>query len=307
MRLAQYMKKGTGFPRLAVWNTKIGNWVDADIQAGTTEDESGKEIPVPLTMDDILTLEEDDDIWNVLIEQADDRNGKPIEKSDLYYLPPILSPSKILCVGLNYADHAAEFGDPIPPEPVFFCKANSSLNCQWGGITIPKVSDKIDYEAELVVIIGRQGRDIPEKEALDYVFGYTCGNDVSCRDWQSGKPAGQWFLGKSFDSFAPIGPALVTKDEIDDPNRLAICSRLNGRLMQSSNTRNFIFKVEQLIAYASQVMTLYPGDILFTGTPGGVGVRRNPPVFLRPKDTIEVEIEGIGTLTNIVRSDEENS
>ena len=232
--------------------------------------------------------------------------GKPTVPlaGEIVLLPPVPFCEKILCVGLNYADHAAEFNDPIPAEPVYFCKALSALNADSQAIVLPTVSDKIDYEAELVVVIGKQGRNIDRAEALDYVWGYTCGNDVSCRDWQSGKPAGQWFLGKSFDTFAPIGPVLVTRDEIPCPNTLDISSRLNGTTMQSSNTKNFIFPVEELIAYVSQVMTLRPGDLIFTGTPGGVGMRRVPPVFMKHGDTIEVEIEGIGTLTNPVRAAE---
>lgn len=214
-----------------------------------------------------------------------------------------VKPTKILCVGLNYADHAKEFGDPIPPEPVFFCKALSTLIPHGAGIVVPRESDKIDYEAELVAVIGKWARRVSAADALDYVAGYTCGNDVSCRDWQKNKPAGQWFLGKSFDTFAPLGPWLVSRDEAGNPNELAICSRLNGQVMQSSTTRNFIFPIEELIAYASNVMTLEPGDLVFTGTPGGIGDRRNPPVYLKRGDTIEVEIEKIGTLSNPVDSE----
>lgn len=245
--------------------------------------------------------------WRELRDAAGNAFPGAVEPSvplagEIVLLPPVPFCEKILCVGLNYADHAEEFNDPIPAEPVFFCKALSALSADSQAIVLPTVSEQIDYEAELVVVIGKRGRNIDRAEALDYVWGYTCGNDVSCRDWQSGKPAGQWFLGKSFDTFAPIGPVLVTRDEIPGPNALDISSRLNGRTMQSSNTKHFIFPVEELIAYVSQVMTLRPGDVIFTGTPGGVGMRRVPPVFMKDGDTIEVEIEGIGTLTNPVRA-----
>ncbi len=213
---------------------------------------------------------------------------------------PIPNPEKIICIGLNYADHAAESGAAIPEEPVVFNKFLTALRADGENIELPPESDSVDYEAELVVVIGKEGKRISEEHALDYVAGYTCGHDVSARDWQKYKPQGQWLCGKSFDSFAPIGPALVTADEIPDPHKLDIKFRLNGEEMQSSNTEQFIFNVNQLIAYLSTVCTLRPGDLLFTGTPPGVGAARKPPVFLKPGDTAEVEIAGIGVLTNPV-------
>ena len=162
----------------------------------------------------------------------------------------------------------------------------------------------VDYEAELVVVIGKPGRRIAESEAMDYVAGYMCGNDVSARDWQMKKPGGQWLLGKSFDTFAPTGPHLVTQDEITNPQQLAVRLILNGQVMQQSNTNQFIFSVTQLIAYVSQVCTLEVGDLLFTGTPGGVGFARKPPVFLKDGDVVEVEIESVGKLRNAVVSDQ---
>ncbi len=209
-------------------------------------------------------------------------------------------PQKVLCVGLNYADHAREFGDALPNEPVVFNKAPSALSFSGAPIVLPRQSKRVDYEGELVVVIGKDGRDIPEERAMDYVVGYCCGNDVSARDWQKEKPTGQWFLGKSFDSFAPVGPCFVTADEVGDPNNLKIETRLNGRVMQSSNTNCFVFRVSRLISYLSQVMTLRIGDLVFTGTPNGVGDARKPPVYLKRGDVIEVEIEKIGTLSNPV-------
>lgn len=218
-------------------------------------------------------------------------------------LPPIPHPEKVICIGLNYRDHAAESGAPIPDEPVCFSKFSTAITGPGLPIRLPKVAHKVDYEAELVVVIGRRGKDIPEKDARSYVAGYMNGHDVSARDWQVGRPGGQWLLGKSPDTFAPIGPWLVTADEVADPHNLSVQLRLNGELMQDSNTREFIFPVERLIAHVSQLITLEPGDIIFTGTPPGVGMARKPPVFLKPGDVVEVEIAGLGVLRNPVEAE----
>jgi 2-keto-4-pentenoate hydratase/2-oxohepta-3-ene-1,7-dioic acid hydratase in catechol pathway len=169
---------------------------------------------------------------------------------------------------------------------------------------LPRVSREVDYEAELVVVIGKRGRYIAEDQARNYVAGYTIGHDVSARDWQLRKPGGQWLAGKTFDTFAPIGPALVTADEIRDPHRLSIELRLNGQVMQRSNTEQMIFTVDKLVAYISQVVTLQPGDLIFTGTPPGVGFARKPPVFLKPGDIVEIEIENLGILRNPVTAED---
>lgn len=219
---------------------------------------------------------------------------------DLRLLPPVTHPEKVICVGVNYADHAAESGMKPPSEPVIFNKLPTTLRAHGDEIVLPASSREVDYEAELVVVIGTGGKDIPKQRALEHVAGYTCGNDVSARDWQKGKPGGQWLLGKSFDSFGPTGPVLVTADEIGDPGRLAIRCRLNNQTMQDSSTDQLIFPVQELIAYVSSVATLKPGDLLFTGTPPGVGMARNPAVFLQPGDRVEVEIQGIGILSNPV-------
>ena len=215
-------------------------------------------------------------------------------------LPPVSHPEKVICVGVNYADHAAESGMEPPSEPVIFNKLPTTLCGHGDAIVLPAASREVDYEAELVVVIGRGGKDIKKEQALAHVAGYTCGNDVSARDWQKGKPGGQWLLGKSFDSFGPTGPVLVTADEIGDPGNLAIRCRLNGQSMQDSCTDQLIFPVDELIAYVSSVATLKPGDLLFTGTPPGVGMARSPAVFLQPGDEVEVEIERIGLLRNAV-------
>ena len=230
--------------------------------------------------------------------------GQAVPLDSVKPLAPIPRPEKIICVGLNYADHAREGGFELPTEPVLFTKFPSAANAHGQPIVVPRLSREIDYEAELVVVIGVGGRYIPKEEALTHVAAYCCGNDVSARDWQLRKPGGQWLLGKSFDTFAPFGPALVTADEVRDPGNLPIQSRLNGQVMQSSNTSHFIFPVADLIAYVSGVCTLVPGDLIFTGTPSGIGYARDPQVFLKPGDVIEVEIEGIGVLRNPVVAEE---
>ena len=215
-------------------------------------------------------------------------------------LAPVPDPRKVICVGLNYKDHARESGAPIPPEPALFSKFPTAVIASGEPIVLPPVSQEVDYEAELVIVIGRGGRHITKESATRHIAGYTCGHDVSARDWQLKKPGGQWMAGKTFDTFAPVGPALVTSDTIADPMNLPIKMRLNGQTMQDSNTRELIFDPHFLVAYISQVITLEPGDLIFTGTPPGVGFARKPPVFLKAGDVCEVEIGGIGVLRNPV-------
>jgi len=225
------------------------------------------------------------------------QNGTPLP-SGIKILAPIPDPQKVICVGLNYADHAKESGVAPPDEPVFFSKFPTAVAAHGDPISLPKVSTQVDYEAELVVVIGKGGKNIPRGEALSHVAGYCPGHDVSARDWQLNKPGKQWLLGKTFDTFAPYGPTLTTPDEAGDPNNLRIALRLNGTVMQDSSTTQLIFKIDELVSYISNVCTLLPGDIIFTGTPPGVGAARKPPVFLKPGDTVEVEIENLGTLSN---------
>lgn len=220
--------------------------------------------------------------------------------SEVKYHAPIPDPRKIVCVGLNYKDHAAESGAPIPREPILFSKYATSLIGHNEAIELPPVSQEVDYEAELVIVVGRRGRNIAREQAMDYVAGYTVGHDVSARDWQLKKDGKQWMIGKTFDTFAPAGPVLVTKDEVPDPHNLGIRLRLNGETMQDSSTNQLIFSVPEVIAYLSQVFTLEPGDLIFTGTPPGVGFAKKPPLFLKPGDVVEVEIDGLGTLKNTV-------
>ena len=212
-------------------------------------------------------------------------------------LAPIQNPGKVFCIGLNYRDHAIETNSPIPSEPVVFNKFSQAVVGPEDSVILPKVAHEVDYEAELVVIIGKQGKNISKANAFSYVAGYTCGNDISARDWQKGRPGGQWLLGKTPDTFAPTGPYLVTADEVD-PHNIKIGLRLNGETLQNSSTKELIFGVDEVIAHVSQLITLQPGDLIFTGTPPGVGVARTPPIYLKPGDRMEVEIEDVGVLVN---------
>jgi len=207
---------------------------------------------------------------------------------------PIARPSKILCIGLNYAKHAKETGAAIPTEPILFMKSTSSLTGPFDNIIIPKNSEKTDWEVELGVVIGKKVSYVSEEEAMDYVAGYVLHNDVSERAFQLER-GGTWDKGKGCDSFAPLGPWLVTKDEIPNPHQLRLWLSLNGKMMQDSNTDDLIFNIPQLISYSSQFMTLLPGDVISTGTPAGVGLGFSPNIYLKPGDVVELGIDGLGS------------
>jgi 2-keto-4-pentenoate hydratase/2-oxohepta-3-ene-1,7-dioic acid hydratase in catechol pathway len=221
----------------------------------------------------------------------------PIDK----LLAPLI-PTDILCIGLNYVEHAAESKSALPVHPMLFIKAGNTLNDPFGPIVIPRRSTQIDYEGELAVVIGRAARDVSRADALNHVLGYTIANDVTARDWQRDKNlgGGQFARGKSFDTFCPLGPVLVTRDEIADPGKLKIRTVLNEQVMQDDSTASMIFDVPALIESLSSTMTLRPGAVILTGTPPGVGFARTPPVWLKAGDRISVEIEGIGKLENVV-------
>ena len=229
-----------------------------------------------------------------------DRGDHRLPLAGVRLKAPLCDPEKIICVGLNYANHATESGMEIPPEPVLFNKFPNAIIGPDEPIRIPEETSEPDYEVELVAVIGKTGRRIAESEALSHVAGFTVGNDVSARDWQLHKPGGQWMMGKTFDTFAPLGPAIVTPDEISDPHNLGIRCLLNGETLQESTTSQMIFKTETLLAYLSQVITLKPGDLIFTGTPPGVGFARKPPVYLKPGDTVVCEVDEVGRLENPV-------
>jgi len=228
------------------------------------------------------------------------RDKNPIPLSKVRLAPPVTRPTKIIAIGLNYKDHAAESKGEIPESPLIFAKfPNSVIGHNDPIIWSTDVTVKVDYEAELAVIIGKTIYNCNEEEAMEAVFGYTCANDVSARDLQFGD--GQWVRGKSLDTFCPMGPWIVTADELTDPYSRKIRCWLNGRLMQDSNTGLMIFSVPELISFVSRYFTLFPGDILLTGTPSGVGVFRNPSVYLKNGDEVVIEIEGIGRLVNTCR------
>lgn len=214
-------------------------------------------------------------------------------------IAPVPRPGKLLCIGLNYRDHAAESGLALPARPLLFSKFPSSVIGHGAAIELPTGSKQVDYEAELAVVVGRRASRVTAADAIDYVFGYTCLNDVSARDFQFAD--GQWQRGKSCDTFAPMGPWLVTRDAVPDPQALALTCRVNGEVRQSSSTRELVFGIADLIAILSWDITLEPGDVIATGTPAGVGFARLPPVYLQDGDEVEVEIEGIGVLRNRVR------
>ncbi len=282
MRLVS-LQNSQGQPR--VTGVRDGQYID--LQAADSA--------IPATMRELLQAGEA--IWPQVAHAIE--QGQPIA-GPITLLAPVPDPQKIFGIGLNFADHAREQGKEPPAEPVIFNKLPTCVRAHGNPIVLPKLSQEVDYEAELVVIIGKRGKHITRATALSYVAGYAVGNDVSARDWQARKPGGQWLLGKSFDSFAPFGPELVTVDEVGELPNLRIQSRIDGRVMQDSTLAQLIFDVPYLLEYISGICTLEPGDIIFTGTPPGVGMARKPPVWLQPGQTVEVEIERVGTLSNPV-------
>ena len=218
-------------------------------------------------------------------------------------LAPVARPGKVMAIGLNYADHIKESGQETPRHQVWFTKAVTAINGPFDPIEIPRASPMVDYEAELVAIVGKRCRHVPKESAAEVIFGYCVGNDVSVRDWQLRTP--QWVLGKSFDTHAPIGPWIVTADEVGDPHTMGIRCFVNGERRQNSNTENLVFNVYDQIAHLSEAMTLEPGDLIFTGTPGGVGGAMRPPKFLMAGDKVRVEIDRIGTIEAVMRPEGE--
>ncbi|MAP93602.1 MAG: fumarylacetoacetate hydrolase [Ponticaulis sp.] len=217
--------------------------------------------------------------------------------------PPVLAPRKILGIGLNYADHARETGRDPPKVQTWFVKQVTALNAPYGEIARPVVSGALDYEAELVVVIGKRGRHVPAERAHEIIAGYTCGNDVSVRDWQKATPT--MIMGKGFDTHAPVGPWIVTPDEIGDVNSLALRAYFNGELMQDGNTSELIHKIPDLIAHLTAAFTLEPGDLIFTGTPAGVGVARSPQRFMQVGDKVRIEIDRIGHIEHTITAERE--
>jgi 2,4-diketo-3-deoxy-L-fuconate hydrolase len=229
-----------------------------------------------------------------------DRGAVYVEAAGVRLGPPVACPSKIICIGANYADHAREFGHAIPEHPILFAKASTAINGPHDSIVLPREARMVDSEAELAVVIGRQATAVTQSEALNYIAGYTVLNDVTERVVQ--KESGQWFRGKGFDTFCPMGPYLVTPDEIADVHCLQVWQRLNGQPLQNGNTADMLFNIPFLIEHISQGMTLLPGDIIATGTPPGIGSARDPQILMQPGDTVEVGVEGLGGQCSPVQS-----
>ena len=227
---------------------------------------------------------------------------EPVALAEARLHAPVDRPSKVIAIGLNYEDHAQETGADIPEKPIVFAKYPNTVIGPGEAIRIPPITEQVDYEAELAVVIGREAKNVPESEALDHVFGYTNANDVSSRDLQFSE-GGQWTRSKSIDTFCPIGPYIATRDEVPDPQALSIRCILNGEVMQDGTTDKMIFSVAELVSFLSRGMTLEPGDVIITGTPPGVGMARDPQVWLKAGDEVSIEIEGLGTLTNPVEAE----
>lgn len=237
-------------------------------------------------------------VRQVLEASDNDAEKYILAESDLPFGPCVTHPNKIICVGLNYRKHAEETNAPIPSYPILFNKFNNTLTGHGHSIELPRVTNQVDYEAELVIVIGKEAKYVSKEEAPDYIFGYCAVNDLSARDLQM--RTHQWLLGKSCDGFSPLGPYLVTADEVGDPNRLEIKSTVNGDVRQHSNTSDMVFYCDEIVSYISQHMTLVPGDVILTGTPEGVvlGYPAERQVYLKPGDVVTVEIEKLGALTN---------
>ncbi|WP_067901753.1 fumarylacetoacetate hydrolase family protein [Nocardia vaccinii] len=239
-------------------------------------------------------------VSQTLTAWLDQTSPAPVGSVDeLKLVAPVTDPAKVLCVGLNYSDHVGETGRQFPSHPDLFAKFASSLIGPLEDIACSDVSANLDFEGELAIVIGRHCRRVPENEALDHVAGLTVLNDITARDLQY--RGTQWLAGKAVDSATPCGPALVTLDEIGDPQSLDLTTRVNGTQMQGSNTKNMIFPIARIVSYISEFLALSPGDVIATGTPEGIGAKRTPPVWLRPGDVVEVEIEKVGRLRNVVR------
>jgi 2-keto-4-pentenoate hydratase/2-oxohepta-3-ene-1,7-dioic acid hydratase in catechol pathway len=253
-----------------------------------------------LTSTDLLSCFDVESGFLERVRNLDKESLQKVSRSEIKICPPVPRPGKVICIGLNYRDHAAESGMALPKSPVIFSKFSSCVIGPNDPILIPQGSGETDYEAELAFVIGRRAKNVPAHEALDYVLGYTNFNDVSARDFQFAD--GQWQRGKSCDTFAPMGEYIVTRDEIPDPQNLRIQFRLNGETLQDSSTAQMVFGVAELVEFLSRYVVLEPGDVIATGTPPGVGFARKPPVFLKEGDVAEVEIEGLGVLSNPVAS-----
>ncbi|XP_069622706.1 oxaloacetate tautomerase fahd2, mitochondrial-like isoform X1 [Ranitomeya imitator] len=277
--------------------TSTGRRIGLELDGDRVIDLNAFDSSLPCGMREFL---EGGDVTLEIAKRALASHQNILSRSQLSILAPITNPEKVICIGMNYVDHCLEQNVPVPKEPIIFNKFPSSIVGPYDSIVLPAESQEVDWEAELAFVIGKKGKNIKEQDAMEHVAGYTVAHDVSARDWQMEKNGKQWLLGKTFDTFCPLGPALVTKDAISDPHGLGIRCRVNGNLVQNSNTKQMVFKTEALIAWVSKVVTLNPGDVFLTGTPPGVGVFRKPPVFLKAGDVVECEIDELGAISNPV-------
>ncbi|XP_074708411.1 oxaloacetate tautomerase Fahd2a, mitochondrial-like [Strix uralensis] len=285
MRLVRFRGAGGAEPRLGL-----------EAAGGSVVDLSAAEPALPRSMRAFL---ESGPSGLAAAQRALESGRHRVPRGTVQLLAPIGDPEKVICVGLNYRDHCLEQDLRSPQEPIIFSKFPSAIIGPFDDIIHPEESSEVDWEVELAAVIGKKGRHIEESSALDHVVGFTVANDVSARDWQR-RNGRQWLLSKTFDTFCPLGPALVTKEAVADVHNLRIRCSVNGRLMQDSSTNQLIFPLPKLIAWVSQFVTLVPGDILLTGTPAGVGLFRKPPVFLKRGDEVQCEIEELGTICNKV-------
>lgn len=293
MRIARFDHRGReGWGFVAGWNRPELSRSEAE-RFGVVE---GPSLGLPESLDDLFRDDAAARLEKARPALASARSA--LRLSGVSLRAPV-RPSKIVCVGLNYTDHAAEIGAKIPKEPVLFAKFPSAVAGPFDDIRCPAFVTRLDYEAELGVVIGKRAKGVDAARAMEHILGYVAVNDLSARDLQARD--GQWTRSKSLDTFCPLGPWLVTRDEIADPHRLAIRTRINGEVRQDSSTANMVVKIPELVAYISRGMTLEPGDLISTGTPAGVGMGRKPPAFLKEGDVVEVEVESVGVVRNRVR------
>lgn len=284
MRLVRYTTAPTSNPRVGV---QLG--IDGPVADVIAVDPS-----VPNCMKEVLAGGEE----MLSKMRAAAVSARVFQPGEYTLHAPIARPEKVMCIGMNYVDHCTEQNFPIPKEPIVFSKFSSSVTGPNADVVFDSnVTQQMDFEVEMVIVIGKEGKYISQENAMDHVAGYTVAHDVSARDWQMKRNGAQWLLGKTMDAFCPIGPAIVTKDGLD-PNKLGLRCRLNGETVQDSNTDQLIFKTEYLVEWVSQFVTIMPGDIILTGTPPGVGCFRKPPLWLKNGDVVECEIDGIGTIKN---------
>uniref|UniRef100_A0A8C8S0N6 Fumarylacetoacetase-like C-terminal domain-containing protein n=1 Tax=Pelusios castaneus TaxID=367368 RepID=A0A8C8S0N6_9SAUR len=286
MRLVQFQTSSTG-PRIGLEEKDGGNVIDL----------KAFDPSLPSSMREFL---EGGEAALAVARKAQKSGRHVLPRSEVTLLAPITNPQKVICVGLNYADRCQELNMKVPKEPVIFSKFTSTIIGPYDEIVHPPESNEVDWEAELAFVIGKKGKHIKESAAMDHVVGFTVAHDVTARDWQLKRNGQQWLLGKTFDTFCPMGPAIVTKDSVSDPHNLGIRCRVNGKLVQDSRTNQMMFKIHTLIAWISQIVTLYPGDVVLTGTPPGSGAFQKPPVFLKRGDVVECEIDELGTIRNKV-------